>query len=243
MGDVQRKMVSYEISWIKKRKQPLTAPIVIVWSVIGLIAGGMIATEFGPLFGWRNMEGMSAYFGLLFGSPLGLIAGAVFGYRMSRGFGDDTKKRGNFLFLTFVGVGALIAGIVALEAYRTRDHLDPSLSITCYMRLPEGVAAPPKDTKSTLELRSDKETRRSSPYNVPEWEMKDGRATAQNSVEVYRATTDRKAAVTIGNGPTYVFKVNAPARPKTYSYEGSWQKPEGVEGAGGVGDLEARCLM
>lgn len=221
----------------------MTALIVIVWGIIGFIAGGLIATELGPLFGWRNMEGMSAYFGLLYGSPVGLIAGAVFGYRMSRGFGEDTSRRGRFLFLTLIAVGAVVAGAFAFEAYRTRDHLESSLWLTCYMRLPEGVAAPPKGTKSTLELRSDKETRRSSQYNVPEWEMKDGRATAQNSVEVYRATTDRKAAVTIGDGPTYVFKVNAPARPKVYSYEGPWQKPDAVEGAGGVGEVEARCLM
>lgn len=220
----------------------MTALIVIVWGIIGFIVGGLVGTELGPLFGWRNMEGMSAYFGLLFGSPLGLIAGAVLGYKTSRGYGDDTRKRGNFLFLTLIGVGAVVAGAFVFEAYRTRDHLESSLWLTCYMRLPEGVAAPPKDTKSSLELRSDKETRRSSQYNVPEWEMKDGRATAQNSVEVYRATTNRKAAVTIEGGPTYVFKVDAPARPKTYSYEGPWMKPESVEGAGGVG-MEARCLM
>lgn len=220
----------------------MTALIVIVWSVIGFIAGGMIATELGPLFGWRNQEGMSAYFGLLFGSPLGLIAGAVFGFQMSRSFGSDAKKRLNFLFVTLVGVGALVMGGFAFEAYRTRDHLEHSLWLTCTMRLPEGVAAPPKDTKSTLELRSDKETRRSSQYNVPEWEMKDGRATAQNSVEVYRATANRNAAIAIGDGPTYVFKVGAPARPKTYSYESEWMTPVSVEGAGGVG-LEAKCGM
>lgn len=227
------------------KEDSMTALIVIVWSVIGFIAGGLIATELGPLFGWRNMEGMSAYFGLLFGSPLGLIAGAVFGYRMSRGFGDDTKKRGNFLFGTMIGVAAIVMAVVAFEKYRTRDHLEDSLWLTCYMRLPEGVAAPPKDTKSSLELRSDKETRRSSQYNVPEWEMKDGRATAQNSVEVYRATPNRKAAVTIEGGPTYVFKVDAPARPKRYSYEGEWMKPESVEGAGGMGGvgMEVKCGM
>jgi hypothetical protein len=223
----------------------MTALIVVVWGGIGLIAGLAIATELGPLFGWRRMEGMSAYFGLMFGAPPGLIAGAIFGYRMSRRFGEDTKRRVNFLFVTLLGVGAVIAGSVAFEAYRTRDDIisgGGAMWLTCHVRLPEGMAAPANDTKVTLELRSDKEMRRSSPYNVAEWEMKDGRATMQNSVEVLRATTDRKAAVTIGDGPTYVFSVNAPARPKVYSYESAWMKPERVEGAGGVG-MEARCLM
>ncbi|MBI3699420.1 MAG: hypothetical protein HY242_03105 [Afipia sp.] len=220
----------------------MTVIIVIVWSVIGFIAGGMIATELGPLFGWRHMEGMSAYFGLLFGSPIGLIAGAVFGWRNAQHYGTDAKRRGNFLFLTLLGVGALVAAAFAFEAYRTRDDLEDTLWLTCYMRLPEGVSAPPKDTKSSLELRSAKETRRSSPYNVPAWEMKDGRATAQNSVEVYRASADRKVAVTIEGGPTYVFKLDAPARPKRYSYEGDWIKPDSVEGAGGAG-LEVKCGM
>lgn len=220
----------------------MTALIVIVWSVIGFIAGGMIATELGPMFGWRHQEGMSAYFGLLFGSPLGLIAGAVFAYTMSRSFGDDTKKRGNFLFATLIGIAALVMAAVALEKYRTRDDLESMIWLTCYMRLPEGVAAPPKNTKSTLELRSDKETQRSSPYNLPEWEMKDGRATAQNSVEVYRASPNREAAITVGDGPTYIFRLNAPARPKRYSYQSEWMKPVRVDGAGGLA-LEAKCAM
>lgn len=82
-----------------------------------------------------------------------------------------------------------------------------------------------------IELCSDKEMRKSSSYDVPDWTIKDGRAQAYASVEVYRATDQRTLVVTIGDGPTYLFGLKAPARPKTYSYEGDWQKPDGVEGA------------
>lgn len=52
--------------------------------------------------------------------------------------------------------------------------------------------------------------------------------------------------MTIGDGPTYLFKLKAPARPKTYSYEGEWQKPDGVEGVatGSVnGAIEIKVAM
>ena len=38
-----------------------------------------------------------------------------------------------------------------------------------------------------------------------------------------------KLAVTIGDGPIYLFNLKAPARPKIYSCEGDWQKPDGIE--------------
>ncbi len=34
--------------------------------------------------------------------------------------------------------------------------------------------------------------------------------------------------------PVYLFRLKAPARPKTYSYEGDWQRPDGVERCGGA---------
>jgi hypothetical protein len=47
----------------------------------------------------------------------------------------------------------------------------------------------------------------------------------------------------IGDGPTYLFKLKIPARPKRYSFEGDWQKPDGVEGAArGVG-MEIKVAM
>ncbi len=223
----------------------MTAFIVIVWSVIGFIAGGIIATEFGPLFGWRNMEGMSAYFGLMFGSPLGLIAGAVLSYKISRHFGEDTKKRGNFLFLTLLGVGALIAGGFIFETIRTRDHLDSMKWLTCKARLKPGATAPDKSIPVVFELRSDKETRKSSPYGVPDWRVEEGRAVVYGNMEVYRATTDRSVAVRIGDGPVYLFKLDTPARPKTYSYESRWFEPVSADGVGGAGqgEMDMKCEM
>ena len=66
-----------------------------------------------------------------------------------------------------------------------------------------------------------------------------------SGVEVYRATDNRTLAVRIGDGPVYLFKLKAPARPKVYSYEGGWQKPDGVEGAAnGAGEgMEIRVAM
>ncbi len=227
----------------------MTFLIVAVWSVIGLVGGMVIAAELAPLFGVRDMEGSSAIFGVFTGAPLGLIAGAWFGYRMAKGYGEDAAKRRRFLLASLAGIAMLVAGGVVFEMIRTRDYIDTSnqsaMWLNAQIRLPLGVAAPGKDKKIVMELRSDKETRKSSPYSEPDWKFTDGRAQAYASVEVYRATDRRTLAVTIGDGPTYLFNLKVSARPKKYSYEGDWQKPDGVEGAAsGAGEgMEIKVAM
>jgi hypothetical protein len=226
----------------------MTFLIVALWSIIGMVTGMVIFGELGPLFGFRNMEGSSAIFGAFAGAPLGLICGGFFGYRMSVRDRKDVAKRKRFFLLTLAGIAALIAGGFIFEMIRTRDDIvsgGGAMWLNAQIRLPPGTAAPDKDKKIVMELRGDKETRKSSPYDVPDWTIKDGRAQAYSSVEVYRATDKRTLAVTIGDGPTYLFRLKAPARPKKYSYEGDWQKPDGVEGAAsGAGEgMEIKVAM
>lgn len=227
----------------------MTFLIVVLWSIIGMVTGAVVLGELGPLFGFRNMEGSSAYFGVFVGAPLGLICGAFFGYRMSAGYREDIAQRKRFFLITLGGIAVLIAGGFIFEMIRTSDDITGSggaMWLNAQIRLPPGVAAPDKDKKIVMELRSDKETRKSSPYSAPDWKLKDGRAQAYSSVEVYRATDKRTLAVTIGDGPTYLFKLKVPARPQTYSYEGDWQKPDAVEGAvagSANGGMEIRVSM
>ncbi|EGP09863.1 hypothetical protein CSIRO_0294 [Bradyrhizobiaceae bacterium SG-6C] len=227
----------------------MTFLIVAVWSVIGLVGGMVIAAELAPLFGVRDMEGSSAIFGVFTGAPFGLIAGAWFGYRMAKRGGGDPARRQRFLLATVGVIIALAAGGVVFEMVRTSDYIDTgnqsAMWLNAQIRLPPGVAAPGKDKKIIMELRSDKETRKSSPYSEPDWKLTDGRMQAYSSVEIYRATDKRTLAVTIGEGPTYLFKVKAPARPKKYSYDGDWQTPDGIEGAAsGAGEgIEIKVAM
>lgn len=227
----------------------MTFLIVALWCLIGMAAGSVILGELGPLFGFRNMEGSPAIFGVFAGAPLGLVCGGFFGYRMAKGYGGDTAKRKRFLLLTLGGIAALVAGGFIFETIRTRDYIDTqyqsALFLNAQIRLPPGVAAPGKDKKIVMELRSDKETRMSSPYSEPDWKITNGRAQAYASVEVYRVTDKRTLAVTIGDGPTYLFNLKVPARPKKYSYEGDWQKPDGIEGAAsGAGEgMEIKVAM
>lgn len=226
----------------------MTFLIVLVWGVIGLAVGMVTATELGPLFGFRHMEGSSAIIGVFTGAPLGLAAGAIFGFRRSRGYGDDAQRRRRFLLASLGGIAVLVVCGVVFEIIRTRDDITGgggAMWLNAQIRLPPGTAAPGKDKAIVIELRSDKETRKSSPYGVPDWTVKDGRVQAYASVEVYRATEQRTLAVTIGDGPAWLFRLKAPARPKKYSYESDWQKPDGVEGAAsGVGEgMEIKVAM
>lgn len=166
----------------------MTFMIVALCSIIGMAAGVVIATELGPLFGFRNIEGSSAIFGVFTGVPLGLICGVFFGYRMSAHYRDDIAKRKRLFLITLSGIAALIASGFIFEMVRTSDYIDTSnqsvMWINAQIRLPPGVAAPDKDKTIVIELRSDKETRKSSPYSAPDWI----------------------------DGPVYLFKLKAPAR-------------------------------
>lgn len=104
----------------------MTFLIVALWSIIGMVAGSVILAELGPLFGVRHMEGSSAIFGAIVGAPLGLIGGGIFGYRMSKGYGEDIAKRKRFFLITLGGIAALIAGGVIFETIRTSDYIDTS---------------------------------------------------------------------------------------------------------------------
>lgn len=42
----------------------MTALIVLLWMMIGAVAGLVIGDVIAPAFGFRHMEGMSAYFGV-----------------------------------------------------------------------------------------------------------------------------------------------------------------------------------
>jgi len=72
--------------------------------------------------------------------------------------------------------------------------------------------------------------------------------TLQAAQDAQRRSIARRTnalAVTIGGGPACPFRPKAPARPKINSYEGDWQKLDGVEGAAnGVGEgMEIKVAM
>lgn len=88
-----------------------------------------------------------------------------------------------------------MAGSVVFEMIRTSDYIDTSnqsaMSLNAQIRLPPGIAAPDKDKKIVLELRSDKETRKSSPYSVPDWTLKEA---ARRPMRMLRSIAQRTSA-------------------------------------------------
>lgn len=51
--------------------------LVVVWTVVGSVAGRFVFGELGPLFGFPDMEGQSAIFAVFVGAPVGGLAGLV----------------------------------------------------------------------------------------------------------------------------------------------------------------------
>ena len=199
----------------------MTAFIVIAWILIGFVAGAVVGTEIGPLFGFRNMEGSSAIFGVFFGSPIGAVLGGWLGFKLARRFGDDLRKRR----LVAIGSLALVVGIPfgiwLFETARTWDQLyqyGGTFGLSFQVRLPAGTPNP-AESKIGIELRSAKENPTCNVSGYPHGLTQEGEHfLVSGECQLKYATPKRTLLVRIGEAPTLVFNVRVKSRPESRTY-------------------------
>jgi len=202
---------------------------VIAWIVIGLAAGAVIFTEIGPLFGFRNMEGSSAIFGVFVGAPIGVLAGVVFAVSMLRKFKGDEARQKRFATFSLLGIVAIVLGGVAFEMIRTRDHLS-GVSIGFQVRFPPGMTPPTERTSLKAEIRTPDGNLRSRNYYGADIDPGNGRPYVYDSFDVYRVASKRVVALRIGDGPTYLFTLRIDPRPKKMNeYFSDWYPVDQVD--------------
>lgn len=203
----------------------MTALIIIVWAIIGAAIGIVIGGVIAPGFGYRDMEGMSGIFAVLFIAPIGALASALLGLKVARKYAAERQKIVAFSILGIVT--AIIAGF-AFE-FMTNDMLKQSSTLIFEVRSPAGTPMPAWD-KISGHLRSKGNDGSSiSSYADTARSHTGNTLVLQGTVAVWRQTTDRFVTFRAGDGPVHLFRINAPAKPVETKEMSAWTKTEFIE--------------
>jgi hypothetical protein len=138
---------------------------------------------------------------------------------------------------------AVVLGSVAFEQYREsqRNPADPTMirpdgygvSLIYEIRLPPGVSAP-ANLGRLIELRTPDEIKAADSASVVRKENGD-RAVIQGHFRVYKVAPKRVVALRLGDGPTYLFTMQLPPRPRSDgSLRNNWHGPDSVEDKAGT---------
>jgi hypothetical protein len=195
--------------------------LVVVWTLVGLVVGMFVLGELGPLFGFRDMEGQSAMFTVMVGAPLGGAAGLLAAIGFVRAHAGNPRRLGQGLLIPIGLAAAIPFGIFLYEQIRTYDRIDSDgnpFDLTFQLRLPEGAPSP-EGAPVALRLTSSKETPNcrinQAPYGLSQ---QNGRFILSGNCDLFYAAAERTLAVTVGDGPTYLYTVRIASRPTTATY-------------------------
>lgn len=198
----------------------MAAFIAVLWALLGFAVGTVLLGEMAPLFGIRDMEGNPAYFGVMVGGPIGLIAGASAALMLRRYLGDPRRSRLVALASLAVLIGVPLA-IWAVETWRTHDHLTTrpnTWGLGYQVRMPPGAPSPAGE-KIGIELRSAKENPKCTVHDSPHGLTQQGdRFVISGNCPLVYATPQRKLLVRIDDKPTLIFNVRIRSRPESETY-------------------------
>jgi hypothetical protein len=80
-----------------------------------------------------------------------------------------------------------------------------------------------------VELRTDKQTTKAPVSDGVRLRTEGDRTIVFGRLELFRAAPKRVIAVRIGNGPTYLFEVRLPARPRTMDKISDWYPVDQID--------------
>lgn len=207
--------------------------LVIVWTLVGLVAGAFVV---GELLGIDAREGNAGIFAVFVGAPIGAIAGLMAGLAVAIRHGENRRALGRMLAGTVAGVAAIVLGAFAFETWRTWDDIDEwgsTYSLSFQVRLPAGAPSPAGE-KFGIQLFSDKENPECKAFDYPHGLTQEGgRFLVSAECTLRYAAKDRTIGVAIGNGPTRYFKVKVAARPQSASYS-QWYPVDQVKDGPGT---------
>ena len=208
----------------------MAAVILVLWSLLGFLLGATLGMAAAPLFGFPQMEGNSAIFAVLIAGPAGAIAGAAFAVAMLRKV-PSAEKRRRLAGITAVGIAGLFLIGWLSSLISGGGQLSQSASTIAFeIRLPPGMRAPDSKADVEIRLRSAKDNGAASMYDSL-WRRQDGeRDVIRGVIEFFHVANERTIAMRMGTGPTQLFKLRIPARPKDSpgSY-GEWFPVDAIE--------------
>jgi MFS family permease len=212
--------------------------VVVLWTLIGLAAGGMLGGAVADLVASHPGDIGGLFGGLVIGGCLGAAVGGWAGFALNRKFGTDPDNRRRLVLGTLSAPVVVVSGGVLFEMIRASDYLLPSHGaawVRYEVRLPPETPAP--DEKAVVaEFRTEKEMRKQSfPGHDLHVERVGDRVVIKGSFESYRTAQRRTLLLRVGDGPTYRFNLQLPVRPPSgyaKDWSGNWHGAEQIEEAG-----------
>jgi hypothetical protein len=199
----------------------VTAFILVLWALLGFVAGVFVLGEMAPLFGIRNMEGNAAYFGVLVGGPIGTVAGVTAALMLGRAIGDNVRRKRIVVIASLAVLIGIPLAIWLVETWRHHDHLTTrpnTWDLGFQVRLPAGQPTPGGE-KIGIELRSEKENPKCSVHDYPHGLTKQGdHFVISGGCPLFYAQPTRTILVRIADQPTLIFDVRVQARPEARTY-------------------------
>lgn len=199
----------------------MTALIVIVWTVAGVVVGAFGFGALGELAGIRATEGRIAMFAIGLGAPAGAVAGFVLGLLFARRNANRPLVRKLLLLGPILVLSTIAFAVFLFETWRTHDHLTTrpnTWGLDFQVRLPVGDPTPAGE-KIGIELRSPKEYLNCPVYDYPHGLQRVGEHfVLSGGCRLFYATRNRTILVRIGDKPTLIFNVRIKARPEAATY-------------------------
>jgi hypothetical protein len=189
--------------------------IVLLWALLGFVIGTTLGLAIAPLFGFPDMEGSPAIFAVLLAGPAGALAGVVAAVAILRRV-PSGAKRTRLAGITVAGIaGLMLIGWLATLLGGGGQLSQSASTIAFEIRLPPGMAAPKEKSDVEIRLRSAKDNGKASLHDGL-WRRQDGdRDVMRGVIEFFHVAKERTIAMRIGDGPTHLFKLRIPARPKS----------------------------
>lgn len=199
----------------------MTALIVIVWTLAGIVVGVFGIGFIGELAGIRAMEGRLAMFAISFGAPTGALTGLLLGLALAKRYAERLRALRLLLVTPIAVLLAIALGVYLFETWRSYDHLTTrpnTWDLGFQVRLPAGQPTP-AGQKVGVEIRSPKENPSCKTYDYPHGLRQEGEHfVLSGGCPLFYATPQRTILVRIGDKPTLIFNLRVKARPEAATY-------------------------
>jgi hypothetical protein len=206
---------------------------VVLWALIGLFGGLAIGMGIAPAFGFPQMEGSSAIFGVLIGAPLGAIAGILLGLTVARSAGEDERKQ-KIVAGSTVAVGIVFLLSNSMFSSGENRPINPggsSPSMFFEIRLPAGAPPPARnDVRAEMQVAGSPRAADAS-YSL-KLESDGDRAVIRGNVEMYARSPKRTLALHVAGKPTHLFSLKLAEKPTYSDVLGAWQATDQLEESG-----------
>ena len=209
---------------------------IIVWTLFGLVAGGMLGGALADLGAGHRGDIGALFVGLLIGALFGAGGGGALGLALTRKFAGQKRKLELLAAGSVIGIVLVVLGVIVFETGRESRAQQARLpkSLDCPIRNPPAAgdvgqprahdprAADQRRRRASLSLSATASGRAGG------WPHRDPQL-----LHVPQAAADRAVALRPAfQQPAYLFTLRLPERPQPGGQMTGWQRVDRVDEGG-----------